>query len=129
MRYSTWMSLLVLPFALAACDNASDAEMPMENEDMAMTADGMPINGDNMPMTQSGAVRAASAEGTVTAIDANAGTITMKHGPVPAMEWPAMTMAFDAPQPIRDRVSVGDTVTFEFETSDKGNQIISVSKR
>lgn len=122
MRYSTWMSLLVLPFALAACDNASDAEMPMENEDMVMTT-------DEMPMTQSGAVRAASAEGTVTAIDADAGTITMKHGPVPAIEWPAMTMAFDAPQPIRDRVSVGDTVTFEFETSDKGNQIISVSKR
>ncbi|MDZ4308092.1 copper-binding protein [Allopontixanthobacter sp.] len=129
MRYLTWMNLLVLPFALAACDNAHDAEMPMENEDMAMTADEMPMNGDTMPMTQSGTVRAASAEGTVAAIDADAGTITMEHGPVPAMEWPAMTMAFDASQPIRDQVSVGDTVTFEFETSDKGNRIISVSKR
>ena len=80
-------------------------------------------------MTQSGAFRAASAEGTVTAIDAVAGIITMKQGPVPAMEWPAMTMAFDAAQPIRDQVSIGDTVTFEFEASDKGNQITSVSER
>lgn len=129
MRNSTWLSVLVMPLALAACDNGNDAEMPMENEDMAMTADEMPMNGEDMPMTQSGAVRAASAEGTVTAIDADAGTITMSHGPVPALEWPAMTMAFGAAQPIRDQVSVGDTVTFAFEASDDSNQIISVSKR
>ena len=128
MRNSTWMSVLALPFALAACNNANDAEMPMDNEDMAMAREEMPMNGENMPMIQSGAVRGASAEGKVTAIDADAGTITIKHGPVPAMEWPAMTMAFDAPQPIRDQVAVGDTVTFEFETSGKGNQITSVNK-
>lgn len=129
MRNPTWLILLTLPLSLAACDNANDAEMPMENEGMPMATDNMPMNSDNMPMIQSGAVRTASGEGTVKAIDAQAGTITLDHGPVPAMDWPAMTMAFDAAPEVRDQVTVGDSVTFEFETSDAGNRITSVSKR
>ncbi|OBX19002.1 hypothetical protein A9995_10400 [Erythrobacter sp. QSSC1-22B] len=120
---------MALSLALAGCDNASDSEMPMATEEMPMAVDEMPMNVENMPMTQSGAVRAGSAQGTVTEIDAEAGTITLDHGPVPAMEWPAMTMAFDATPEVRDEVAVGDTITFEFEASDAGNQITSVSKQ
>lgn len=133
MLYSTRLTVLAptlaLSLALTACDNASDSEMPMATEDMPMAADNMPMDGENMPMMQSGAPRTGSAEGTVTAIDAEAGTITLDHGPVPAMEWPAMTMAFDAAPEIRDGLAVGDTVAFEFEASDAGNQITSVSKQ
>lgn len=35
--------------------------------------------------------------GTVTAVDAKAGTMTLKHDPIPAAGWPAMTMSFSAP--------------------------------
>lgn len=133
MRYSTRLTVLAptlaLSLALAGCDNASDSEMPMATEDMPMAADEMPMNGENMPMMQSGAVRTGSAEGTVTAIDAAAGTVTLDHGPVPAMEWPSMTMAFEATPEIRDKVVVGDTVIFEFEASHAGNQITSISKQ
>ena len=129
MRNLIWLTLLAVPLSLAACDNANDTEMPMENEDMPMAAGDMPMNSDNMPMIQSGAARTASGEGTVTAIDAEAGTITLDHGPVPAMEWPAMTMAFNAAPEVRDQVAVGDSVTFEFEESDAGNRITSVSKK
>jgi Cu(I)/Ag(I) efflux system protein CusF len=45
------------------------------------------------------------------------------------MDWPAMTMAFDATPEVRDQVAVGDKVTFEFEVSDAGNRITSISKR
>ena len=133
MRYSTRLTVLAptlaLSLALAACDNASESETPMATENMPMAADDMPMNGEDMPMMQSGAARTGSAQGTVTEIDADAGTITLDHGPVPAMEWPAMTMAFDAAPEIRDGLAVGDTVTFEFEASDTGNQITSVSKQ
>jgi len=136
MRNLTWLTLLAVPLSLTACDNANDTEMPMENEempmatdDMPMAVDEMPMDGENMPMIQSGAARTGSGEGTVKAIDAQAGTITLDHGPVPAMEWPAMTMAFDAGAEIRDQVAVGDSVTFEFEASDAGNRITAVSKK
>lgn len=129
MRNPTWLILLALPLSLAACDNANETEMPMEDEAMPMAADDMPMEGDNMPMTQSGAARTASAEGRVTAIDSEAGTITLDHGPVPAMDWPSMTMAFDAAAEVRDHVAVGDSVTFEFEASDAGNRITSISKK
>ena len=134
MRIPTWLTLLALPLSLAACDNSDNVEMPMDSEDMPMAADGMPMatdemhmNADDMPMT--GAVRTASGEGTVTAIDAAVGTITLDHGPVAAMGWPSMTMAFDIAPEVRDKIAIGDTVTFEFEASDAGNRITSVSKK
>ena len=35
-------------------------------------------------------------EGTVDSVDAKAGTISLSHGPVPSLKWPAMTMEFKA---------------------------------
>ena len=125
----TWLTLLAVPLSLTACDNANDTEMPMEDEGMPMGPDATPMDGENMPTIQSGAARTASAEGTVTAIDTEAGTITLDHGPVPALDWPAMTMAFDAAPEVRSQVAVGDAVTVEFEASDAGNRIASVSKK
>ena len=113
----TWLTLLAVPLSLTACDNANDTEMPMEDEGMPMGPDATPMDGENMPTIQSGAARTASAEGTVTAIDAE------------ALDWPAMTMAFDAAPEVRSQVAVGDAVTFEFEASDAGNRIASVSKK
>jgi len=87
------------------------------------------MNSDNMPMAPSGAARTGSGEGKVTAVDAEAGTVTLDHGPVPAMNWPAMTMAFEAAPEVRGQVAVGDSVSFEFEASDSGNRITSISKK
>lgn len=44
------------------------------------------------------AVKAAGhhAEGTVDSIDAKAGTVSLSHGPVASLKWPAMTMEFKA---------------------------------
>ena len=43
------------------------------------------------------------------------GTITLAHGPVPALQWPAMTMTFKVPQTVAPNVSVGDQVVFTFD--------------
>ena len=52
--------------------------------------------------------------GTVTAIDA--GTITLAHGPVPTLKWPAMTMAFQLAQPtLAKGLKPGDAVQFSFK--------------
>ena len=64
----------------------------------------------------------------VTAIDAEAGTITVDHGPVPAIEWPAMTMAFEADEQLRSEVSVGEGIAFEFRTGSEGSVITSITK-
>ena len=59
----------------------------------------------------------ASATGTITAIDPVAKSITIDHGPVPALEWPAMTMTFQAGTVDLGRFNVGDPVAFEFSAS------------
>jgi len=65
----------------------------------------------------------------VTAIDDEAGTITIDHGPVEAVDWPVMTMAFEADESERMKVKVGDEVAFGFRMSDAGSEITSIEKR
>lgn len=55
----------------------------------------------------------ASGSGEVTAVDPVAGTVTIDHGPIEALEWPAMTMTFAAPGVDLAAVKQGDKVTFE----------------
>ena len=56
----------------------------------------------------------ASATGTVESVDAKAGKITIAHGPVDALKWPAMTMTFKAGNTDISSIKQGDQVTFEF---------------
>ena len=126
MRTTTLMSLLAAPLALAACDSGQDTA---EMNDMPMAENEMMMDGEEMPMMEPGSgMQTASAEGTVTAIDAEAGTITVDHGPVPAIEWPAMTMAFEADEQLRSEVSVGEGIAFEFRTGSEGSVITSITK-
>ncbi|WP_236672296.1 copper-binding protein [Croceicoccus sp. YJ47] len=126
MRHTTLITLLAAPLALAACDSSQDTA---EMEDMPMADDAMMMDGQDMPMGDTGnAMQSASAQGTITAIDAEAGTITVDHGPVPAIEWPAMTMAFEADEQLRSEVSVGEGIAFEFRTGSEGSVITSITK-
>ncbi|WP_241765888.1 copper-binding protein [Erythrobacter longus] len=122
MRYTTRLTLMVAPLMLAACD--SNAEMG-EHEGMTMDDSSMPGMHDGME--QGVTLKTASASGTVTAIDAEAGTVTIDHEAVPELEWPEMVMAFDATEEVRGDVAVGDTVTFEFSTGEEGNTVTSIT--
>lgn len=44
--------------------------------------------------THAAVPQTAEGEGVVTAVNATAGTVTVRHGPIAALRWPAMTMAF-----------------------------------
>lgn len=66
-------------------------------------------------------------EGKVESIDKD--EITLSHGPVQSLKWPAMTMGFKVPASgLPKNLAVGDTVTFEFqETKDGAFEITHIA--
>ena len=72
------------------------------------------------------ATATATATGTVEVIDAAAGKITIAHGPVESLDWPAMTMAFKATPDQIDSVQVGQPVQFEFASTGMDGTILSI---
>lgn len=67
------------------------------------------------------------ANGRVQAI--GVGTITLAHGPVPALQWPAMTMTFRIPETVNPGVSIGDQVDFTFETAGGEPTVRSLTRK
>jgi len=58
--------------------------------------------------------QAALADGEIRKIDKGAKKITIKHGPMPNLDMPAMTMVFQVRDPaLLDKVKPGDKVKFE----------------
>ena len=68
----------------------------------------------------------ARASGTVEAIDVAAGKISIAHGPVESLDWPAMTMAFKATPEQIASVQVGESVRFEFASTGMDGTILSI---
>jgi Cu(I)/Ag(I) efflux system membrane fusion protein len=58
-----------------------------------------------------------------------AGKITLSHGPIPAAQWPAMTMEFRLADPrLAREVKVGDRVAFGFEQTPNGPVVRSLRR-
>jgi Cu/Ag efflux protein CusF len=56
------------------------------------------------------------ADGRVTKIDKGRGKLTLRHGPIKALDMDSMTMVFRVQDPkMLERVKVGDKVKFEAE--------------
>ncbi|MCP1651418.1 copper-binding protein [Pseudomonas nitroreducens] len=91
-------------------------------EDMA----GMTM--DDMSMDSTQQAPTASAEGSVRAIDAERHLVTLAHGPVAALHWPPMTMAFKATAAQLDGLKVGDKVSFEFRNASDGATLVNIRK-
>ncbi len=49
-----------------------------------------------MSMSAAPAAKHGQGKGVIKAIDSKAGTLTIQHGPIAAVGWPAMTMTFKA---------------------------------
>ena len=65
--------------------------------------------------------------GTVQKIDTAGGTVTIAHGPVESMKWPAMTMTFKVKdKALLDKVRQGEKVEFSFVQSGKDYTITEV---
>lgn len=65
----------------------------------------------NAPGHEAMPVRAT--EGVVQKVDREAGKITLRHGEIPSMGMPAMTMVFKVKEPVLlEKVKAGDSVRF-----------------
>ena len=65
-------------------------------------------------------------EGSVDEIDLQGATLTLAHGPVPSLKWPAMTMAFKLANPgLLTSIKRGQSVRFEFVERAPGEYLIT----
>jgi Cu/Ag efflux protein CusF len=115
--------LLVGPaLLLAACGSNGGKSEPTA----AGTAKGM-------AMPDAGAAsmvgKTVKGVGEVTAVDAAAGRITLKHQAIAEAHWPAMTMAFSAPMPIVAKAKVGEQVAFDLKLGEAGGEITDLRPR
>ena len=72
--------------------------------------------------------KSASGEGAITAIDPDTGKITLAHGPIGELSWPAMTMGFVAQKDQFGALKVGDKVRFKFRWDGRTAEIESIDK-
>lgn len=108
--------LTLLAASLAACSKPAEAPQNASPE---------PMPGMSMPAQS----RAGQATGVVTAIDAVAGKITLDHGPVAELQWPAMKMGFGATANQLNGIAVGDKVAFQFTVIGTSAEITEISKQ
>lgn len=87
------------------------------------------MSGDMGNMAMPAGEKMGKGTGTVTAIDKTAGKITLDHGPIPEVGWPAMTMAFKASPKLLDSVAVGDKVTFEMTLRGSDGEVTAITKQ
>lgn len=67
------------------------------------------------------------AAGVVKSVDAEKGTLTVAHGPIATLNWPAMTMSFKSPDKAALReIKPGAKLDFEFEQRGKDYVITKI---
>lgn len=114
MKISYFAGALALALSLAACgDNETAA--PDERGSSAGTA------------APAAAGESYSAAGEVIKVAGN--EVTISHGPVEGIGWPAMTMAFRAGSPeMTEGIAAGDQVAFAFREDQGAYVLTSLSK-
>jgi Cu/Ag efflux protein CusF len=69
------------------------------------------------------------AEGTVEEVDTKTSTVTLAHGPVASLKWPAMSMEFKvANSALLKDLQPGAAVAFEFVERGQGEWVITAAK-
>jgi Cu/Ag efflux protein CusF len=65
-------------------------------------------------------------EGTLDALDATSGTVSITHGPIPSLKWPGMTMDFMlAHTALAANVKPGARIAFEFVERGPGEYVVT----
>jgi Cu(I)/Ag(I) efflux system periplasmic protein CusF len=114
-------ALIALPISLSGCNKKTE-EPKVEATKTEATGDAM----SNMAMPA--ASKMGKGSGTVTAVDATAGKITLDHGAIPAVDWPAMKMGFSAKPDLLKGIAVGDKVDFDLTVTGNAGEVTAIRK-
>jgi Cu(I)/Ag(I) efflux system periplasmic protein CusF len=117
---------ILMTVSLAACGKKGESPPPAP---VAAEATPTATNAASMANMDMAGAKMAKGTGTVTAVDAAAGTITLDHGPIPEAGWPAMTMAFKAGPSVTGAVKTGDKVDFDLKLQGGAGEVTAVSKK
>ena len=103
---------------ISSMSHAQSADATPRNQMMADTSMDMNMKGMDMKsMKMEAAPVTHHGTGTVRKIDA--GMVTLSHGPIASLNWPAMTMSFKLKDAALARgIRAGDVVDFELVRSD-----------
>ncbi len=115
-------ALIAFPIGLSGCDTKPEAPK-VEAPQATAPADAMA----NMAMPAGG--KMGNGSGTVTAIDAATGKITLDHSAIPAVGWPAMKMGFSAKPDLLKGVAVGDKVDFDVTVTGSAGEVTAIMNR
>lgn len=113
-------SSLALVASLAACKKEAEAPKPAES---AATNSG---SMSEMPMATE--MKHGESVGTVTEIDTAKGMVTLDHGAITELQWPAMKMGFAIKPELLAGIKVGDHVNFEIDWDGKAGIVTSIAK-
>jgi len=108
--------LIVLSAALAL----SVATIPLSR---AQGMGGMDMKGMDMGKDKKSESKTHKGAGTVKKVDPAGGKVTIAHGPIPTMKWPAMNMTFT----VKDKALLGkfsQDKKVEFEFVEQGSDYV-----
>jgi Cu(I)/Ag(I) efflux system protein CusF len=78
-------------------------------------------------MTAATTAKTGKGTGAIKAIDPVAGTVTIRHGPIPAVGWPAMTRTFKAkPVALLSGRKVGENISFDARVMGASAEVTAV---
>ncbi len=109
MRAIAYAVIGILTLTAAGAANAQQAMKPMPG--MAMSPSGM---------------KHGQGTGVIKALDLQAGSVTLQHGPIPAVSWPAMTMTFKAKPALLKGLKVGQTIDFDCDVMGMSAEVTAV---
>ena len=76
------------------------------------------------------AAKHGSGVGVIKAIDVKNDALTIQHGPIPAVAWPAMTMTFRATPPaLLTGLKVGQTIGFDVTVRGVAASVTAIRRR
>jgi len=113
-----------LAVLLSACGQKAATNDTASSEPAATNA---AANMGNMAMSAD--AKMGKGTGTVTAIDKAVGKITLSHGPIPEVGWPAMTMTFTAKPELLSSAAVGDKVAFDVTVKGTAGEVTAITKQ
>lgn len=107
------LAAALLAVMLAACREAPPPEAPSSETRSEAPAE----------------IKTAKGVGVITAVDAEAGTVTLDHQAIPEIGWPEMVMTFKADPALLATVKAGDQVAFDLRTNGSQREITALTSR